>query len=258
MVFYFTGTGNSMYVGRELENDAVSIPQVIHKKDMHFKDEKIGIVAPVYGHELPDMVNDFIKRAQFDTEYLYCIATYGSGHSGAGAWLNDLFDSCGKHLDYANVILMPDNYLPGFNMEEERHRESFLDIEGQLAGIREDILHKRQFILPAGLMERMMHRQAVNMKHRIVTAEFLKNLYSITDSCIGCGICSKVCPAGCFSVKEGKIVQDSSGCQMCMACIHACPQNAIQLNMPEPNPGAHYRNSHVSLKEIMEANSQGR
>lgn len=120
MVFYFTGTGNSMYAANELENDAVSIPHVIHKKDLHFEDERIGIVAPVYGHELPDMVNDFIRRAEFDTEYLYCIATYGSGHSGAGAWLKELFQRNGKELNYANVILMPDNYLPGFDMEQER------------------------------------------------------------------------------------------------------------------------------------------
>lgn len=256
MVFFFTGTGNSMYAAKQLEDAAVSIPQVIHDTNLRFHDERIGIVAPVYGHELPDMVNEFIRKAEFDTEYLYCIATYGSGHSGAGVWMQSLFEKAGKKLNYANVILMPDNYLPGFDMDQEKRREGALDIEGQVARIRDDIMQMKDYILPAGMMERFMHGQAVAMKHRVVTDQFIQNLYSITDSCVGCGVCTKVCPAGCFSVEDGLAHQDPTGCQMCMACIHACPQNAIRLNMNEPHPGAHYRNSHVNLAEITAANDQ--
>lgn len=29
MVFYFTGTGNSLYIARRIDKDAVSIPQVM-------------------------------------------------------------------------------------------------------------------------------------------------------------------------------------------------------------------------------------
>lgn len=256
MVFYFTGTGNSMYVAKELENEAVSIPQAIRKNDLHFVDERIGIVAPVYGHELPGMVNDFIRRAEFETEYLYCIATYGSGHGGAGAWLEDMFRANGKKLNYANVILMPDNFLPSFDMEQERVRENRLGIDEMIAGIKEDILFGRQYILPANLAERFTRKQAVSLKHKVVTEEFLQNLYTVTESCVGCGVCEKICPAGCFHIENGKASRNPEGCQLCMACIHACPQYAIRLNLQQPNPGAHFRNSHVSLKEIMEANNQ--
>jgi hypothetical protein len=33
MVFYFTGTGNSLYVAKQLEKFPVSIPQAIHDAD---------------------------------------------------------------------------------------------------------------------------------------------------------------------------------------------------------------------------------
>lgn len=36
----------------------------------------------------------------------------------------------------------------------------------------------------------------------------------------------------------------------------ACSQKAIQLTIPEVNPDARYRNEHISLREIMEANCQ--
>jgi ferredoxin len=43
-----------------------------------------------------------------------------------------------------------------------------------------------------------------------------------------------------------------------MACIHACPQKAITLKMPEKNPSARYRNPAISLAEIIAANNQNK
>lgn len=256
MVFYFTGTGNSLYVAKNLDKQYISIPQVIHNGSLHFADDRIGIVAPVYGYELPDMVNEFIEKATFDTPYFYVIATYGSGHGGAGTWISDLLSSSRKKADYIEVIEMPDNYLPEFDMEEQRQRENTLFIEEHIQKIKQDIDTGKQWIRPSTQIEKSIYRQAIGMKRRIVTDQFISNLYSVGDQCVGCGICTKVCPAGCFGVKDGRAVQNSSGCQMCMACIHACPQKAIHLNIPDRNPNARFRNSHVELQEIIAANNQ--
>ena len=69
MVFFFTGTGNSLYAAKQLDETAISIPQAIHDESLRFRDERIGIVAPVYGHELPEMVVSFIRRVTFETNY---------------------------------------------------------------------------------------------------------------------------------------------------------------------------------------------
>ena len=46
-------------------------------------------------------------------------------------------------------------------------------------------------------------------------------------------------------------------CEFCFACIHNCPQKAILFKqMKEVNPNARYRNEHVSLWSIKEANRQ--
>ena len=63
MVFYFTGTGNSLYIAKQIEEEPISIPQVIKKDKLDFSDDSIGIVCPVYGHEVPPMVKDFMKKA---------------------------------------------------------------------------------------------------------------------------------------------------------------------------------------------------
>ena len=82
------------------------------------------------------------------------------------------------------------------------------------------------------------------------------NLYRITENCIGCEICARICPKKCFTVEYQKSTWHSEGCITCMACIHACPMMAIQLNLPEKNSQARYRNEHISICEIVDANNQ--
>ena len=44
MIFYFTGTGNSLAVAKRLNGELVSIPQVMKEKNFIFEDEAIGII----------------------------------------------------------------------------------------------------------------------------------------------------------------------------------------------------------------------
>ncbi len=52
--------------------------------------------------------------------------------------------------------------------------------------------------------------------------------FVITDNCIGCTKCSKICPAGCISgnVKEKHKI-DTTKCLKCGACMDNCKFNAI-------------------------------
>ena len=95
MLFYFTGTGNSLYAAKQIEAHPVSIPQIIHLDALEFTAGQIGIVAPVYGHEVPPMVKDFLKRGVFHTDYFYMILTYGNRRGGAAELAGQLCRECG-------------------------------------------------------------------------------------------------------------------------------------------------------------------
>ena len=254
MIFYFTGTGNSLYIAKQIEANPISIPQIIHKENQEYFADSIGIVAPIYGHEVPQMVKEFFKKATFHTNYFYMILTYGNRHGGAAELAQKLCEECGIHVNYINVIVMVDNWLPSFDMNEQKAIDKH--IPQQLTSILSDIREKKNFISPVTDVDRAAHQQFLTGISKM-PADAWQHLLRVTDACVGCGICEKVCPSASIYVVNGKAVHTPGNCQTCLACAHACPQKAIQLTIPEKNPNARYRNEHISLQEIIDSNQQG-
>ena len=253
MVFYFTGTGNSLYVAGQIEDNPISIPQVIHNENLDFSADSIGIVAPVYGHEVPPMVRDFMKKAAFHTDYFYMILTYGNRHGGAAELAKQLCAECGMDAQYINILWMVDNWLPAFDMDEQKKVDKKVD--EQVAAIRADIAARKAMIAPVTDADREAHREYLSRISQMPPDVF-QHFIKVGDACVGCGICEKVCPSGSIRVIDGKAVHTPGNCQTCLACVHACPQKAIGLAVPEKNPNARYRNEHITLSEIIAANHQ--
>ena len=98
-VYYFTGTGNSLAVARDiaksLEGELISIPSVIQQELVRTDAEVIGVVFPVYIWGMPLIVERFIKKlANLQDKYVFAITTYG-GMPGATRW------KVGEELAYA-------------------------------------------------------------------------------------------------------------------------------------------------------------
>ena len=258
MVLYFTGTGNSLYVAKQLDEVRVSIPQAIHDENKVYEAERLGIVCPVYGHEMPELVKKFIRQAVFHTDYFYVVLTYGRMHGGAAELADEFLKECGIEADYINTVMMVDNYLPTFDMNEQVAINPEKRVDEHIAAIRDDIQMQKKWKQTVTEADRKWHQRYLAMR-RENPIDVKHGIFRVMDICIGCGICMNVCPTGSIRVEDQHAqYKDMSNCQMCLACVQHCPENAIRLTIPEKNPHARYHNGSIRLSEIVRANNQNR
>ena len=261
IIFYFTGTGNCLYIARQLageDGEVLSIPQMVKHGKYEFKADEIGIVYPIYGHMPPNMVREFIGKARLEAGYKFAVLTYGARKCDAVEIWDRISRKAGNGFDYIGSIIMVDNWLPNFDMNEQIRIDKH--IPENLQKIKEDIAAQRRWHEPVTEEERQIHRDFLARTGLDPEVGFLmksEKSFTVTDACISCGICTYVCPRGNYSLTPGG-AETSGDCEFCFACIHNCPQRAIRFTeIKEVNPEARYRNEHISLMDLKMANNQG-
>lgn len=265
-ILYFTATGNSLHVARELsdpDTELLSIPQLVKSGRYEIEADEIGLVYPIYGHMPPYTVRQFIRKARLKADYRFAVLTYGNRKCSAVEIWDGISRGAGNPFDYIATIVMVDNWLPNFDMNEQRRLEKH--IPENLRRIAADIAARRHWHEPVTEQERAAHREFLSRSGIDPEKGFLKRSersFVITERCIGCGVCTQVCPQGNYAL-TGRGAAVAGDCDFCFACIQNCPQRAIRfaegsddplLAHGEVNPEARFRNEHIALADIMRAN----
>lgn len=252
-VLYFSATGNSLYVAKKIGGDLLSIPQLYKNGMFAIEDDAVGVVCPVYCGEMPKMVRVFLEKATIKTDYFFFVFTYGMSETVARFHAQSLADRTGLRLDYADAVIMVDNYLPGFEMKEQLETLPKKNVENSIARVAMNIAaRKRQTVKVSALKKAEMAMVHKAMGKRILSSDTAKS-YIVSDSCVLCGTCEKVCPAGNIRVTDK--VSFGNQCEVCYACLHNCPAGAIHLKNEKSS--VRFRNEKISLEELIKANSQG-
>ncbi len=268
VILYFTGTGNCLYVARQLADEhteLLSIPQLMKQNKFELEADEIGLVYPIYGHMPPYMVRQFIQKAKLKAGYKFAVLTYGARKCDAVEIWDSISRKANNTFDYINTLIMVDNWLPNFDMNEQIKMDK--NIPENLQKITADIHEHCHWHEPVTEEERAMHRGFMAYTGLDPEVGFLmksEKYFTVTDACIDCGICVSVCPRGNYKLSS-QGVKMQGDCEFCFACIQNCPQKAIQfaknesdplLGRGEVNPNARYRNEHISLMDIKRANNQ--
>ncbi len=248
-IFYFTGTGNSLYVAKEIGSEIHSIPKLLKEGKREFEDEAIGFVCPCYGFGLPRSVIDFMEKSKFQANYYFAVMTYGNMAAAGLNHIEQIGAKAGIKFNYTNEILMVDNYLPLFDIKDQLEKESAKDIEGALRKIVADIQARKNSLTRKGRASALVSK-LVHLTYNYMVDNGDKK-FIIQDNCNGCQVCEKVCPKNNIVVENKP--QFLHQCDSCYACIHHCPQNAIHLKSEKSN--ARFINQNINLKEIIDSNN---
>lgn len=238
---------------------------MVKRGKYEFEADEIGIVYPIYGHMPPYMVRQFIQKARLKAGYRFAVLTYGARKCDAVEIWDRISRKAGNAFDYIGTIVMVDNWLPNFDMNEQIKIDKH--IPENLQKITADIGGRRHWHEPVTEEERQQHQGFMQRSGLDPEVGFLmksEKCFTVTDACIDCGICTYVCPRGNYELTS-KGVGISGDCEFCFACIQNCPQRAIQFRKSEDgsfpdgtekNPNARYRNEHISLMDLKLANNQ--
>lgn len=249
-ICYFTATGNSLYVTKRIGGTLLSIPKLMKENEIIINDDAVGIIAPVYAGNAPEMVRKFLQKAKIKTDYLFFICTYGMSYSVAKVNAISIANESGLKIDYVNVVKMVDNYLPGFDIKKQIKSVYKKNIEGQIDNICKDLSSKKKNVSNINLLQKVAMWIVNNTMGKALFDKNAAKKYVVDDNCILCGTCAKVCPANNINVKD-RVIFDNK-CEVCYACIHNCPKKAIHLKLERSKE--RFRNEHIGLNEIIESN----
>lgn len=248
-ILYFTSTGNNLYIAKKLGGELLSIPQLIKNNRFDIEDESIGIIFPVFYANAPKIVREFIEKARFKTDYLFLIASYGSdGDQNAFKILKKAFNKKGMKVNYTNSVLMVDNYLPMFDMKEEKEIKDDCEIDNQIEIIKNDIESRKEFHLNKKSFT------DVPFIEKVLESTMTKRFHIIVgDGCSDCKVCSRICPKGNIDLSgEKPVIGDD--CLFCLGCVHHCKENVFTINN-EKNNKERFSNPHIKVSEIIKSNN---
>ena len=246
MILYFSGTGNSLWVAGRLSQalgqaKPVSVADELrrHAGDAVCEyglrqDEPLILVFPVHSWGLAAMMLRFVSRLSvrdYAGQKVYAVCTCGDTCGWTDRILGEALRK--RHLPLTGCwsVRMPNNYIlmKGFGVDPDDVREAKLAaapaaVDAVAAAIRNG--------------DTGAHL-TVGTQPWLKSGPDSRTKFRVSEACIGCGLCERVCPTGTVTMKEGR-PEWGRGCVQCTACINRCPVRAIDWDGITQNQGRYH------------------
>lgn len=233
MIFYFSGTGNSRWAATQiaaLTGDETYDISKMDKVPSVQNEKQIGLVFPVYAWGVPEPILDFAKNLNKSNAFTFGICTCGEEAGNAMKKLNQIYP-----LSSSYSLVMPSNYIIGADVDDAQTAYNKINAANkELKTIAQEILAQKK-------VYRVEEGPLAWIKSGIINwgfnhfARSTKAFY-VGNTCDGCGLCVKNCPASTITFSKGKPIWGEE-CYQCLRCINECPQKAIQYGKTTENRG---------------------
>ncbi len=229
VIYYFTGTGNSLRASIKIaqrlqdttlismRNDPTQVPATDY--------EMIGFVYPVYHWSMPEPVVRFVENLDINSKaYIFVGAMPSFILGNSCERLEQILALRGGLLSYSAKVNSVANYVLVYPpMPAPKY--VIPRTEKKLERIAQDIANRQKNkILKENILIRKFHSKIMDPYKEL--EPYADVPFTISIDCIGCGLCSKICPVENIVLVEGKPTFRHQ-CVQCMACVSFCPPKAI-------------------------------
>ena len=248
IIFFFSGTGNSLHIAKRISEhlDNCELFSMKTQQPMTHDYERIGFVFPHYALGVPNIVRRFMEEidlSAYKNAYFFAIETMGGFRGNCLAQVRDILKSKGITLSYGNAVLMFANNVVNYDMKKDAV-ERTADSNKSAMLIASDIQQKKQ-----NSIRRTNFFLALIYKS-IVSSYPQKGLdFNVSNTCMACGQCIKICPTENITINSGKPVFGNQ-CEQCMACIQWCPKTAINYKNKTQTRGR-YHHPDIDVRDMI-------
>lgn len=253
-IYYFSATGNTLRIARLMaeQMDARLIPMAGNRNAV-CESGRIGLLFPVYFWGLPRTAARFIRGLSVSSPnpYIFTAATCAGLPGGALGMAQNLLSERGLPLAYGVTVRSAANFIEEYNPWPKDAGKLLRRADQQALEAAQAILRGELRPVPAfSLKDRLFY--GVYQRFKLDRDEG----FWADARCTGCGVCARVCPNGNISLKEGRPVFRRR-CEHCTACIHWCPQKALQWKSATARR-RRYHHPEISLKDMFQPDNPER
>ena len=245
-IYYFSGTGNSIFAANELGkcipgSEIVPVVRTLKQEKPFTTAVNIGFVFPCHGMTIPLPVKMLLEKLDIGSaSYFFAVVTRGGTRFRGFKLINRLLSRSGGRLNASLIVDMPmnDPKLESFNVPDEetvRHYGKraaeklrvFAKIVRECRDCSESDTEGVSFT-GSSLLNFVLEHLVIYATHSI--SPKVKKYFYADSKCTGCGICSKVCLSGKIRFEDGSPVWNSDvTCFLCYSCLNYCPAEAVQI-----------------------------
>lgn len=253
-LYYFSGTGNSYAIARDLAKQlgtekVYSITRFMDDKKVISKAQTVGIIFPSYFQDAPSMVVKFVKKmfVEHKNPYIFALVNANGVPGKSLHTIKQIFERKNTPLSGCFTIRMPGNSIVAVDHSTSLPVREYLlkSAEIQIEEIGKLIKNRVEL---RGTTK--IYRRAANIDKFLVTTLVNDKTFRVEETCNKCGLCAKVCPVDNISVTD-EGVKWLGKCQSCWGCLNWCPKEAVQNIATEGR--LRYHNPSVSLNELVKA-----
>ncbi|MCK9364646.1 MAG: EFR1 family ferrodoxin [Syntrophales bacterium] len=253
-LFYYTGTGNSLWTARMLGSamgDAEIIPISNTSRDSVVSGaEAIGIIFPVHIWGLPRRVIAFVDALEKNgSRYYFAIAVNAGQVAATLIQLKKRMQARGLSLSAGFELAMPSNYIPwGGPGPKERQIRQIEVSRDKIGRIAASCAARKKLPVEKGPLWQNIFFTGLN-RLSFSRIPMMDRSFWVDEKCNGCGICKSICPSGNIDIPEDTPIW-LHHCEQCLACIQWCPQEAIQFGRKTPRY-KRYHHPEITLRDML-------